>query len=401
MNEILKRGIIQRIFSEHFSTYQQTHRLSVRERRAGNCITTCRTEAQGCHMNECEEGHFQELCNNSCRHRSCSLCGYMETQAWIESQEKKKLSCQHYHAIFTIPHELLLIWAYNRKHFTSLLFRASLETLKDFLLDPKYLGALPGMLGAFHSWGETLNLHPHLHFLITGGGLNEKGEWISAKNSFLLPAAAVRAKFQGKFISYLKEGFGFSNSKRGSQKQKRQLTPPKDFSRQECLSLLRKLEKKKWNVRIQPPYAHAQGVIKYLGSYMRRGPISEKRFQFYDGKNLAISYKRPGEHKEDKFRITGNDFIQRLLKHVPPKGLHVVRSYGLFHHRCQEKLLKAKAILKETSLKSKKKRKNSEEDLSPVSYSKLPQKKCPVCGKNLVTSIISYPSHSPPHKEAA
>ena len=112
---------------------------------------------------------------NSCRHRSCPQCAYLQTERWLALQQARLLACDHYHVIFTLPHELNPLWLANVSVMTTLLFQAVRDTLGTLLADPKYLGAQPGILAALHTWSQTLVLHPHVHCLVTGGGLTPTG----------------------------------------------------------------------------------------------------------------------------------------------------------------------------------------------------------------------------------
>lgn len=384
-------AVVRRVFDDHFDAYRKTHNLSWRERWAAYNIRTCRTTAQGSHIQECPEGHYKVIRFNSCRHRSCPLCGADETEEWVQAQQARALPCRYHQIVFTIAQELHPLWRYNRRHFTNLFFRAAWASLHHFFTDPKWLGGLPGAIAAFQSWGETLNLHPHLHFLVTAGALSPEGTWVSPRADFLFPAAALRKKFQGKFLAYLRRDLAADL-----------LALPPGQSLQQALNQLNWLGcKKKWNVRIQPAYRHPRGLIKYLAFYLRRGPISERRIRSYTRQGLRILYKRPDEHRQHQFRLSPQEFIARALVHVPPKGLRVVRSYGLFHHRCRPQLEQSRLQINPDLTQT--------EELLP-SCLKQPHtnsplrstfRRCPRCGRELVCTFIHHPGHSPPERLAA
>ncbi len=388
-------GIVRQVFSEHFDAYRRAHNLCWRERWAAFNIRTCRTAAQGAHVHECPEGHYKVIRYNSCRHRSCPLCGAEETEEWIQAQQARALPCRYHQIVFTIAEELHNLWRYNRRHFTNLFFRAAWECLRDFFAHPKWLGGLPGAIAAFQSWGETLNLHPHLHFLVTAGALSPQGVWLAPKSDFLFPAAALRAKFQGKFLDYLRRDLRAGV-----------LIPPHGRSLQQCLNELNRLGRRKFNVRIQPAYQHPKGLIKYLAFYFRRGPISERRIHSYDGNQLFIRYKRPDEHTRRSFPITAHEFISRILTHVPPKGLRVVRAYGLFHHRCRPRLEQARLQLGALPSAPGEVYPPGREAPPPSqgqqAFESVPDyQRCPLCGQPMVCTIILHPGPSPPERIAA
>src|SRR5262249_48733786 len=155
------------------------------------------TAALGGHVQACPEGHKSRIWYNSCRHRACPQCAYLQTERWLARQRARLVACDHYHVIFTLPHELNPLWLANVSVMTMLLFQAVRDTLGTLLADPKYLGAQPGILAALHTWSQTLVLHPHLHCLVTGGGLTPAGEWVAVRPGCLLPGAGGTAGVSG------------------------------------------------------------------------------------------------------------------------------------------------------------------------------------------------------------
>jgi len=199
------KSVIQKIFQKHFEAYRTVHNLPLHVVKAMRAVSKCRTAELGGHVLKCPEGHVEQVWYNSCKHRFCPVCSFVEVAKWIHKQVNRLPDCDYYHTIFTLPWELNRLWEYNRQVFTNLLFKAAWETLKQLLADPKYLGAMPGGIGSFHSWTQTMWVHPHVHFLVTGGGMTSAGKWVNTKNDFLLPARVVSAKFRGKFLAFLKK----------------------------------------------------------------------------------------------------------------------------------------------------------------------------------------------------
>ena len=153
---------LQTIFQDAFPAYEQRHALPAHVRRAAHAIMPCRTAALGGHVQACPDGHMARIWYNSCRHRSCPQCAYLQTERWLVQQQTRLLACDHYHVIFTLPHALNPLWLANVPRMTTLLFQAVRDTLGTLLADPKYLGAQPGILMALHTWSQTLVLHQHL-----------------------------------------------------------------------------------------------------------------------------------------------------------------------------------------------------------------------------------------------
>ncbi|MCP4454918.1 MAG: transposase, partial [Planctomycetes bacterium] len=178
---------LQGIFEEGFDDYTRKHALPLKAHKAADAIRSCRTARLGGHVQRCPDGHVTHIQYNSCKHRSCPRCAALPKARWVDDQQAWILACDHFHAIFTMPRELQPLWQYNRRWFVDVLFQCVRETLMELLTDEKYLGAVPGIIMSLHTWGRTLNLHPHIHCLITGGGLDGKGKWKSAKADYLLP----------------------------------------------------------------------------------------------------------------------------------------------------------------------------------------------------------------------
>ncbi|MFH1638779.1 MAG: transposase [Chloroflexota bacterium] len=396
----MEPGIVQRIFRDGFESYRAERAVSERERRAAWNIMTCRTRQQGFHVDECPNGDYRVLLHNSCKHRSCPQCGGTETELWLERRRRQALSCRYFHIVFTISHELHGIWRFNRKVFTDLMLRAAWDSLRELLGDERWLGAFPGALGVFQSWDDEMQEHCHLHFIVTAGGLDSEGQWKEADGDFLLPTPVLASKFRGKFLAYLRERFNKVSARGKSKLKDRLLVAPEGMSVQQCLNLLNKLGRKRWHADIEPAYEHAEGVYKYVGRYLRRGPISEKRIVAYDGESVTISYAHPEKHGNRTFRVKAETFIGRLLKHVPEKGTHVVRSYGLFHANCRGKLNEARAQLHQPKYEPLTDLPDAHELLLRM-FPDWEGNLCPRCGAMLRTVHVYHRGQAPPLRMAA
>jgi hypothetical protein len=320
---------LQMVFQDVFPAYEQTHPLPPHVRRAARAIMQCRTALLGGHIQACPDGHMARVWYNSCRHRACPQYAYLQTERWLAFQQARLLACDHYHVIFTLPHELNPLWLANVSVMTTLLFQAARDTLGTLLADPKYLGAQPGILAALHTWSQTLVLHPHLHCLVTGGGLTPTGSWVAVRNGFLLPARVVMAVFRGKMVAAIRQTFA-----RGA------LALPAPMRPQQLLNLLNRLghpTKTKWHVRIMERYRHGAGVVTYLARYLRGGPFKNARLVASDGARVTFTYRarqeeaNAGPASPQRMTLPVADFLQRWLLHVPVPQTRVVRAYGLYH----------------------------------------------------------------------
>lgn len=241
------------------------------------------------------------------------------------------MPCDHYHVVLTLPHELNAIWQYNRAWCADHLLRAGSETLQELLADEKYLGGKIGILGALHTWGRTLSLHPHVHLLVTGSGI--KGEQpVHVKKDFLLPVAVIKAKFRGKWLTWLNKGYVTG-----------EIRLPDDMTDRDWRKLLTRISRKAWNVRIEGAYRHGRGVAVYLARYMRGGPIRNDRLIEAGSERVRFRYLDYQDEKTKSMELATDHFLSRILWHIPPEGLHTIRHYGLYSsggRRSREKLRK-------------------------------------------------------------
>jgi hypothetical protein len=396
----MKPGIVQQIFNDHFEDYRKGRILDARQWRAAWDIMTCRTAEKGYHVDACPNGDYRVILPNSCKNRSCPQCGSTETQLWLERRRSQALDCPYFHTVITISHDLHGIWAANRRLFTGHMMRGAWGALQELLGDWRWLGGLPGVIAVFQSWDDELNRHCHLHLIVTAGGLNPDGRWVSANTDFLLPTPVLAAKFKGKFLAYLKEGFNPLTPKGRPKPADQVLSPPPGKTVRQCLNLLNKLGRPRWHADIEPAYEHANGVFKYVGRYIRRGPISEKRIVGYDGDTVTIAYAHPEKHEQPTFKLDAQTFIRRLLSHVPEKGTHLVRSYGLFHANHIKKLNTARKCLGQRAYKTTADLPSTIELLRQM-FPDLAETRCPHCGEVLRTVFVYRGGHTEPWRLAA
>jgi hypothetical protein len=382
---------LQTIFQDAFPTYEQTHALPSHVRRAARAIMQCRTAALGGHVQACPDGHMARIWYNSCRHRSCPQCAYLQTERWLVLQRARLLACDHYHVIFTLPHALNPLWLVNVSVMTTLLLQAARDTLGTLLAAPQYLGAQPGIIAAWHTWGQTLVLHPHLHGLVTGGGLTAAGQWVAVRNGFLLPVRVVMAVFRGKMLDAIRQAWA-----RG------ELGLPDGLRSQQFVHLLLRLghpRKTPWNVWIMARYRHGAGVVTYLARYLRGGPLKNARLVAYDGDRVTFTC-RPRQEAGDgasaappRLTLPVADFLQRWLLHVPVPQRRVVRSYGLYHPTQAEALAVCRTALGQPPVEAP-----AALDWQTVCAERgdLHPERCPTCGQLLVCTEVIPRAGAPP-----
>ena len=173
-----------------------------------HAIEVCRTAVLGGHKDKCNHCGHLEISYNSCRNRHCPKCQTLRKERWIEARSDDLLPIQYFHVVFTIPSELNHLVSMNRKVMYDLLFRSVSETLIELANDQKHLGARIGAIGILHTWGQNLMDHPHVHCIVTGGGLSPDGDrWVSCRKGFFIPVRVMSALFRGKFLDLLKISF--------------------------------------------------------------------------------------------------------------------------------------------------------------------------------------------------
>ncbi|MBF0353605.1 MAG: transposase [SAR324 cluster bacterium] len=367
---------VQQIFQEGYAEYERSHAVSKSMRDTAWSVMNCRTAVLGGYQEVCEAGHFEKNHYNSCRNRQCPQCNTAQNEKWLEFQRSRLLDCAHYHVIFTLPHSLNGLWKHNEREMTNLLFQNASATLRELLEDETYLGAEAGWIASLHTWSRDLSLHPHLHVLITAGGLNEE-RWVEKTGNILLPFRVVRDLFRGKMRASLSE-----------QLESGTLKVPPSATLQGCLNELNRLGRQPWNVKLCPRYEHGQGVLLYLSKYLRGGPVSDRRILSLEHGRVRLKTGRGSEARSVEYGVS--TFIQRFLRHVPPKNSIRVRSYGLYSNSARQtswetanrslgqngaaRTSSPMKVQRQVSLKL------AEKLWSPAN--------CPVCGKTLHVRVL-------------
>lgn len=298
-------------------------RLTWQQRKVLRAIERCRTAALGGHLDRCSRCGHRAISYNSCRNRHCPKCLTNARDRWLADRQKELLNVGYFHVVFTLPHELSWLALHNQKVVYRLLFQASAETLLEIAADPKHLGAQIGFLSVLHTWGQTLQHHPHVHCVIPAGGLSPDGkQWIHPRcNTFFLPVKVLSRVFRGKFVAGLKRAF-----------RKGELLFPGSLQALEgekaFAVFLRKLFRQDWVVYAKPPFGGPEHVLHYLARYTHRVAISNHRLiQLADGQ-VTFRWKDYAHgSKKRKMTITAHEFLRRFLLHVLPKGFVRIRFF--------------------------------------------------------------------------
>ncbi len=252
------------------------------------------------------------------RNRHCPRCQWGAQQRWIAGRLERVLDTHYFHVVFTLPSELRALAMSSPREIYGLLFRAASRTLLELGRDPKWLGAELGLTMVLHTWTRDLRLHPHVHCLVTGGGLSDDGQWIAARQTFFAPVQVIGALFRGKFLAGLK-----SLRRRGLLRLE---GPASDFAEPDVWAeVLTRLYASNWVVYAKRPMAGAEQVVTYLGRYTHRVAISNSRL--LDVTDERVVFRTRGDKTAS---LSVADFVSRFLLHVLPRRFVKIRHYGLF-----------------------------------------------------------------------
>lgn len=319
------------IIRQHGKDFIESNRsrLTWQQLKVLRAIEHCRTAALGGHLDRCSRCGHRAISYNSCRNRHCPKCLTNARDRWLADRQKELLNVGYFHVVFTLPHELSWLALHNQKVVYQLLFQASAETLLEIAADPKHLGAQIGFLSVLHTWGQTLQHHPHVHCVIPAGGLSPDGKrWIHPRcNAFFLPVKALSRVFRGKFVAGLKRAFRKGELLfPGSLKA---LEGEKTFA-----AFLRKLFRQDWVVYAKPPFGGPEHVLHYLARYTHRVAISNHRLIQLADRQVTFRWKDYAHgSKRRKMTITADEFLRRFVMHVLPKGFVRIRFFGFLANR--------------------------------------------------------------------
>jgi hypothetical protein len=297
------------------------------------------------------------------------------------SEESPLLPIQYFHVLFTIPSELSPLVLSNQKVMYNLLFRSVSETLIELANDPKRLGARIGFMGILHTWGQNLMDHPHIHCVVTGGGLSsDGGRWVSCRKNFFIPVRVLSALFSGKFLAYLKRSY--ESEELIFPGIIGHLREPHVFE-----GFRRQLHYKKWVVYCKPPFNGAEGVLQYLSRYTHSIAISNHRIlKLQDGKVSFLWRDYSDGDKEKIMTLDADEFIRRFLLHVLPEKFVKIRHYGLLaNRRRKNNIALCRELLGSCKVETKDMPVTWQEHFLKVSGVDLT--KCPVCQKGRMITV--------------
>lgn len=303
---------VAEVLRTHGADYANRHGLSAEQAKVLRAMMQCRTSALGGHVYDCGDCGSSTPMYNSCRDRHCPTCQSLNQARWIEERTARLLPVGHFHVVFTLPAELRALALHNRKEVFAILVRSAGRTLTTLGRDKKRLGVDLGVTTVLHTWTRELTFHPHVHCIVTAGGLATSGtpRWIHSSKKFLFPLRVMSKLFRGKFLAELKALH---------DKGALAMPPGVDFE-----TLIRQLYATNWVSYSKAPFAGTEHLVAYLGRYTHRIGISDQRLKVVtDG---GVTFRTRGD---DTVHLQHDEFIRRLLLHVLPRGFHKIRHFGL------------------------------------------------------------------------
>ena len=288
-------------------------------------LKKCRTSALGGHIDACDECGNISISYNSCRNRHCPKCQGRNREDWIQTRETELLPVPYFHVVFTLPEVLNKTALHEPKMLYDILFESAWETLQTF---GKNKNLQMGMIAVLHTWGQNLSLHPHLHCIVPGGGVDENGGWKNIKNDgkFLFPVKALSKVFRAKFCEKLKANLKdkFNENQENEYEKIRQ-----------------SLWEKPWVVYAKKPFGSPKSVVEYLGRYTHKIAISNQRIRKIDAETVTFSYKDYRQKGIKKQMVLSHaEFIRRFAMHILPKRFVKIRHYGFLSSTWKRKKLK-------------------------------------------------------------
>ena len=273
--------------------------------RALQDVIACRTEQMGGHLYCCENPDCEHLvyAYHSCGNRSCPKCGQDKTQRWIEKQHNLLLKTHYFLVTFTLPCELRPMARSNQNVLYDLLFKSSAAALQKLAKDPRFVGGDIGMMGGLHTWQRDMRYHPHVHFIVPGGGLSpDRSKWLTSRTDFFVPVEALSPIFRAKFRDALKKTDLFN-------------------------SVPAVVWEKDWVVHCKP-VGYGNNALKYLAPYVYRVAITNNRIEKLENGQVTYRFKNSESDQWEAATLTASDFIHRFLQHVLPKNFVKIRYYG-------------------------------------------------------------------------
>jgi hypothetical protein len=334
--------------------------FSIHQQKTLRALAQCRTAALGGHVDACSECGTVHISYNSCRNRHCTKCQGHKREEWIQKREADLLPCTYYHVVFTLPQEINPLALHQPRLVYDALFAAVWNTVNQF---GRKEALQLGMIAVLHTWGQNLSLHPHLHCIVPGGGIDANGRWKHQLGSdkFLFPVKALSKVFRAKYVQQLRE--------KGIQDK----------------ALIESLFAKQWVVYAKRPFGGPQQVIEYLGRYTHKVAISNHRIVQVNQSSVSFSYKdyRNGSTQK-QMTLSNDEFARRFAQHILPSRFVRIRHYGILSSTWKRGKLQALQVALQVQRKER-----------PVNTL---LRRCPCCKTGILITIEVFGKRGPPQQ---
>ena len=358
---------------DRFGTkFESKHSPNNYVKRTLSALLRCRTSSLGGHVDKCDQCGHTRISYNSCRNRHCPKCQNTHREAWIENRKQDLLPVPYFHVVFTVPDKLNSLFIQHPAMLYNMLFASAWETIAQFSLTK--LHAETGMIALLHTWGQNLSLHPHVHCVVPGGGINFKGQWKQVSTSengkvFLFRVENLSSVFRAKFICRL-------NNKL-----------PQD----RCF--VRDLHKTDWVVYSREPFAGTEQVIEYLGRYTHKTAISNHRLLNIDQTGVRFTWRDYRDNTVKIMTLEGTEFLRRFCQHILPRGFVRIRHCGLLSTARRDELRDLQLAFGIKTPKIREKKTWKEICREHLNFN---PDICPHCGKGHMVTVELFPGSRPP-----
>ena len=357
------------IVRAHRPQLEAEHRLTCAQKRVLTDIARCRTAALGGHLDHCPSCGYEHPRYNSCRNRHCPKCQSLAAEAWIDKRSEHMLDVGHFHVVFTLPAELRPLAKHAPRVVFDALFHAASRTLLE--LGESRFDATLGATLVLHTWTRDLRFHPHVHAIVTAGGLTRDGQRFRRSSSrSLFWVETMGELLRGKFLGALSLAYAG-----GVFADVDAFHDPVAFPR-----LMAKLGKLSWNVYAKAPFKKSKHVLKYLGRYTHRVGIANSRLVDVTDDHVVFRTKNGA-----MATLAPVGFLWRFVQHVLPEGFHKLRHFGLYAAGAHERLALARTRL-EMPVSIPRPKLSWEEKLRALTEREV--RRCPACGGPLLRSAL-------------
>ena len=315
------------VFRRFETTFFDRHSSSLvaQQRRVFGDIVACRTAALGSHTRRCDACDHEEISYNSCRNRHCPKCQGTKQREWLDRECAQLIAAEYFHVVFTLPAELGPLALCNQRVIYGLLFEAAADAISTIARDPRHLGATPGVTAVLHTWGQTLDYHPHVHCVVPGGGWSVDGStWIRCPPGFFLPVRLLSRRFRETFLRGLE---------RERQAKRIRYSEATTAVEENWNAFQKSLRTHEWVVYAKPPFGGPEQVLKYLARYTHRVAIANSRIVGIEEGRVLFRWRSYRAGKMKTMSLAGEEFVRRFLLHVLPPGFVRIRHYGFLANR--------------------------------------------------------------------